>query len=424
MLTQDTLRVAALVDLPRTTESGGHVKCWERLAAAAADSVLPLDLTVYFSGPSSANELGEHARIRQLPPVFSTSRLKFLSYVPDHTDLASYHRQLGRELKHYDVIHTTDGYFAFAQTAERISRSRRIPLVTSFHTDTPAYTRVFTRQTIEGLFRAMPRLKNKLIEDWNIPQRKAQGMEDKLKRHVKNCRFALVTRPEDHELAEDILGKSHVHHLRLGVDKAMFGPHRKDRAWINKSYAVPPGKTTVLFVGRVDIGKNIYTLIGAIEKLVHDGLPLHLIVAGVGPAVDDVRRRLGEHASVPGYVQPDDLARLYASVDVLALSSEVEIRSMAAVEALASGCPILVSKKSGVAGLFDHTPAMQVVDSSVENWIDALSHFVSDRQKQNIMRAAAIDYSRHRLASWHDVLAEDLFPVWQTAVTRRVLKAA
>ena len=44
------IRVAALVDLPRSPQAGGHVKCWERLAHAAADGGLPLDLTVYFSG--------------------------------------------------------------------------------------------------------------------------------------------------------------------------------------------------------------------------------------------------------------------------------------------------------------------------------------------------------------------------------------
>jgi hypothetical protein len=31
------------------------------------------------------------------------------------------------------------------------------------------------------------------------------------------------------------------------------------------------------------------------------------------------------------------------------------------------------------------------------------------------MRCAALDYSRRRLASWAEVLAEDLFSLWQPA---------
>ena len=163
------LRVAALVDLLRSEKSGGHVKCWERLAAAAAETRLPLDLTVYFSGPETTETLGPHARIRYLPPLFGTANLKFIPYLPDHTDLAPYHRRLARELAQYDVIHTTDGFFAFAQTAERVSRAQGIPLVTSFHTDTPSYARIFTQHTIEGVFKHWPWLQRKLIEDWGIP---------------------------------------------------------------------------------------------------------------------------------------------------------------------------------------------------------------------------------------------------------------
>jgi len=65
MQQQELLRVAALVDLPRSSQSGGHVKCWERLAMAAADSPLPLDLTVYFSGAETTQPLGPSARFRQ-----------------------------------------------------------------------------------------------------------------------------------------------------------------------------------------------------------------------------------------------------------------------------------------------------------------------------------------------------------------------
>lgn len=410
----DLLRVAVLVDLRRSPQAGGHVKCWERLGAAAAKSNLPLDLTVYFSGDDSSEILGPQTRFRSLPPVFSTARLKFLPYVPDHTDLASHHRRLAHELTQYDVIHTTDGFFAFAQTAEQISRTHGIPLVTSFHTDTPSYTRIFTRQTIESIFGASW-LGRKMIRDWNLPERKGRAMDRKLARHVGLCRFALVTREEDHVLAERILGPARVHHLRLGVDKTMFGPHRADRIGIEREFGVPPGRLIVLFVGRVDAGKNIHALVAAMENCIRDGMPFHLITAGQGPAMEDVRKSLGSHASVPGFVPPEKLAHLYASVDCLALSSEVEIRSMAGVEAMASSCPVLVSRKSGVAQLFNNTPAMMQVESGVDQWTEALRNFAADPGKRQAMRQAARDYSQNHLASWHDVLAEDLFEVWKEA---------
>ncbi|MFI4936110.1 MAG: glycosyltransferase, partial [Caulobacterales bacterium] len=331
-----------------------------------------------------------------------------------HTDLAPYHPRLARELGAYDVIHTTDAFFAFAKTAEGVSHRRGIPLTTSFHTDTPSYTRIFTRQTIEARFGASWPAR-KMIDDWKLPERQGRRMDERLLQHVRRCAFVAATRAEDHALAESILGRSRVSHLRLGVDKRLFGPHRADRARIEAELGLPKHRILVLFVGRLDIGKNIHTLVDAIATLRAQGLPLHLITAGVGPAEAEIRRKLGSAATIAGFVQPWKLARLYASVDLVALSSEVEIRSMVGVEAMASGCPVLVSEKSGVAQLFNHTPAMRTVHGGVAAWTEALRRISLDACGRKYMRAAALEYSRAHLASWRDVLAEDLYAVWREA---------
>ena len=414
MRARKPISVAALVDLSRSPQAGGHVKCWERLADAAADADLPLRLTVYFSGARRDEELGPGARLRHLRPLFSTAQLKFLPYVPDHTDLSPYHPALARELGGYDVIHTTDAFFAFARTAERVSRRRAIPLATSFHTDTPSYTRIFTRQTIEArLGTSWPA--RKLIEDWQVPERQGRRMDQRLVQHVRRCTYVAATRAEDHALAEAILGKSRVGHLRLGIDRRVFGPHRADRADIEARWGLPAGQILVLFVGRLDVGKNIHTLVEAVSRLRAQGLPLHLITAGVGPAAREIRDRLGAAATVAGFVDPNELASLYASVDLVALASEVEIRSMVGVEALASGCPVLVSERSGVAELFNHTPAMRVVEPGVDAWADALRSAAEGAAARAAMRAAALEYARRELASWRDVLEQDLFPLWRAA---------
>jgi glycosyltransferase involved in cell wall biosynthesis len=82
---------------------------------------------------------------------------------------------------------------------------------------------------------------------------------------------------------------------------------------------------------------------------------------------------------------------------------------------MASGCPVLVSKKSGVAELFDHTPAMRVVESGAAAWAEALRHTTASGQLRAGMRAAALDYSRRCLAPWREVLDEDLFSLWREA---------
>jgi glycosyltransferase involved in cell wall biosynthesis len=124
--------------------------------------------------------------------------------------------------------------------------------------------------------------------------------------------------------------------------------------------------------------------------------------------------RLGRHVTTPGFIAPAELARLYASADVLAVPSEVEIHSMVGVEAIASGCPAIISGKSGVAQLFN-TDAMLIVDSGVHAWKEAIGGFAVNPEIRQNMRGTALIYAHDHLASWKDVLAEDLFPVWRQA---------
>lgn len=412
-------RLAVLVDLPRSAEAGGHVKYWERIAAAAAEAAdFPFDLTIYFSGADADETLAPHVRLRHLKPVFSTARLKFLPYVPDHSDLAAYHGRLGRDLPAYDLIHTTDAYFAFAKTAERIARDRGVPLTSSFHTDTPAYARIFTRQTIDRIFSRWPWLRRKLIEDWRAPERQGVKMERLLQRHLRAAAHVFFTRTEDRRLAEEIVGAAGVSRLRIGVDRILFGPHRRAQDALRRDYAIPEDRIIALFVGRVDIGKNVPVLMEAAQRAIAAGAPLHLVVAGLGPMRTEIAARLAGHISLPGFVSPSELGRLYASADFVALPSEVEIGGMAVAEAIAAGAPMLLARKASSASVFDHTEAIRLVEGGAEAWTAALMEISGNDGLRRSMRQAALDYGARRLASWSDVLKEDLTPGWRGALAR------
>ena len=211
------------------TAGGG--RCAEPICRSISPSIFPAARRTKILGPRT--------RFRHLPQVFSTANLKFLPYVPDHTDLSPWHPRLARELAQYDVIHTTDGFFAFARTAARVSRARGIPLVNSIHTDTPSYARIFTRNTIEKIFgngwlgaqndRGLAMARTPAARAWNANSTRICGI----------CRAALATRAEDQAFAENILGPARVHHMRRGIDKDMFGPHRRDRAGIERDYDIP-----------------------------------------------------------------------------------------------------------------------------------------------------------------------------------------
>jgi len=417
------LRLAVMVDLARGAQAGGHVKCWERFAQAAAAFHDELDLTVFFSGDEDAAvEISGNVRYRTLPPMFSTKRLAFVTGdIPDHTDIAPWHPRLATALDgNFDVLHTTDAFFAFARTAARVAARSGVPLVNSVHTATPALTRLFARRSIMRLCgdSATGRL---LIERLRLPERAERGKLKALQRHQAGCAYAMVSRLDDRDRALAVLPGERVRTLRRGIDQSLFSPLKGDRAWLEAEYGVPADSVLVLFVGRMDVSKNILLLAEGVRLAVERGAPLTLFCAGEGNQRARVTRLLGPHAFCPGQVDPGKLSRIYASADIFALPSEIEIFGNAVLEALASGIPALVAEKGGMGIAIDPGKTGLVVSGEgALPWSDALLSLSLDPERLGAMKRAVRESAPSTLAGWDEVLAQDLLPVWRAATEVRV----
>ncbi|HXP72800.1 MAG TPA: glycosyltransferase [Stellaceae bacterium] len=413
------LRVGVLVDLPFGPHSGGHVKCWTRLAEAAMRRAGDLDLTVYFTGSEPRQiAIADNVRYEIVPSVFSTARVGFLSHVPDHTDLAPWHPRIAAALRGFDVIHTTDGYFAYARTALRVARRRRIPLVNSVHTNTPEYARVFTGQTIDKLF-GHGLLAHVLRSRLELPEFVERRMLRRLDRYHRACDFVLVSRPSQLEPVSSVI-PGRVALLRRGIEHQRFCPKNRNRGWLATEFGIAPDKTVVLYVGRLNHGKNVGLVVDAVASLVERGFPVHLLCAGDGDQRAAILARLGPYASCPGNLEPDTLAAIYASSDLFAFPSEIEEYANVVLEALASGLPVMVSARSSMGRLLiENVTGFVLPGEDAGRWADAIAALVTDPALRRDMSHAARSYAERRLPSWDDVLSSDLLPHWREVVERR-----
>jgi glycosyltransferase involved in cell wall biosynthesis len=413
------LRVGVLVDLFWSPQAGGHVKTWERLAAAAAASGEPddaIDLTVHFLGTDEAtHHLAPHVRYRTHRPVLSSASLPFLSHIPDHTDLAPHNPRLASRLRGYDVIHTTDGTFASARTAARVARRHGIPLVNSVHTTTPVYTRVFTAATVERAVGA-GRLAGLLLGRWDVAGRAEARMQRRLDAHLGRCAFVLASRADDRLRLAALLGPERVGFLRRGLDHRLFDPRRRDRRWLETALGVPPDRRVVISVGRLDRIKNVLLLGQAIRLLVEGGAPVHLLCLGKGADRDALVELCGDRVTCPGVLDPDGVARALASADVCAQPAVIEELSNAVLEASSSGLPLAVGASSGSARfVVDGETGLVVRGSDAGDWAAALASLLEDPARLARMGRAARKWSLANVPTWQDVLARDLVPVWRRA---------
>ncbi len=407
------LGVGVLVDLALTAEAGGHVKCWQRLAEAAVDYGGQLDLTVHFSGGEPRRiELSPSVRYVLLPPVFSTARL--IRELPDHTDLAPWHPRLARALGGYDVIHTTDAYFCYAQTASRFAARRGIPLVSSIHTNTPEYARITTAKLLERAlghgfaYRAV-------ADHLALPGLVSGLLGRRLARHLAAAATAAV---EGNAGAEEAgyLRRHRGIWLRRGVDRTLFSPVRRDRLWLEQRFALPADHLIVMYAGKLNAGKNVPLLAPVIESVRRAGVPVHLLCAGAGAERAVLEAALGPALTCPGTLAQDELARAYASADLFLFPSAIDELGNAAVEALASGLPVLLARGSGAATRMADCPGLRVLPGDdPAPWAAAIVELAAAPHRRRAMGVAARSYVEARVPSWREVLEEDLLPIWRAA---------
>jgi glycosyltransferase involved in cell wall biosynthesis len=162
-------------------------------------------------------------------------------------------------------------------------------------------------------------------------------------------RVTVVTTPT--ETAAQILRRQKVRvpvqAISCGVDLAHFCPDPDiSRAEIRQRCGLDPQRVVLLFVGRLAREKRIEVLLEAIHRLDRDDL--QLAIAGSGKHERALRALAGRLALdgrvvFTGFVPADKLPALLNSVDLFAIASDSETQSIATLEAMATGRPVLAA---------------------------------------------------------------------------------
>ena len=410
------LKVAVLVELLDGPEAGGHVKCWQRFADAARRLEGAIDLTVFFLGRRAGREeIAPNVRFERLVPMIPTDRIPGLPRSLPMTDLAPHHPALARRLMDFDVLHATSA-FSFARTARRVARRRRLPLVTSIHDNLPGLTRAYMRHVI-GTTRAARLVLGRLKFD----QIAARANGRTFKRIVTASDWVLASCDEDVTGLGVATGTVRQSRLRRGIDKTVFDPRRRDRAWLHREFGVPENVPLLLFVGRIDDSKSVLRLADAAQRLLAEGQPLHVLVVGAGARAIDIQRQLGTHVTLPGVVPHPVLARVYASADMFVFPSETEIVPNVVLEARASGLPVVLSARDNGASLVAEAglDGLIVESSAPEAWTSAIRSLLDNPERRVAMGAEARRRIERDWPTWDDVLATDLMPVWRRVTALR-----
>jgi glycosyltransferase involved in cell wall biosynthesis/predicted metal-dependent phosphoesterase TrpH len=223
----------------------------------------------------------------------------------------------------YDLIHLCSPGPA-GIGAWLLARVLELPVLGSYHTELAAYTGLRTGNAQLELLAGMA-----------------------LSKFYGYCDVVLSPSPStDARLVELGIGSDRIGRWARGVDVGRFDPSLRTPGLL-------PDAINVLYAGRLTKEKGVDLLADAFLAARRRDPRLHLVLAGGGPEEDQLRARLGEHATFLGWLTGEALARAYASADVFLFASRTDTFGQVILEAQASGLAVVAVDEGGPASLIE-----------------------------------------------------------------------
>lgn len=221
-----------------------------------------------------------------------------------------------------DVVHLVN-LASLGLVGMRHARDLGVPVVASYHTDLPAYARLYGMRLLEDPIWAYFRLLHNQADLNLCPS------------HYTKMQL------ESHDFERvKVWGR--------GVDTEQYHPRQADSAWRHRLTGGYPERPLMLYVGRLATEKRIDWL-----RPIMDLVPgVALAIVGDGPLGDELKEVFaGTQTVFTGYLKGDDLAHAYASADLFTFPSPSETFGNVVLEAMASGLPVVAA---GAGGPVDH----------------------------------------------------------------------
>jgi len=200
--------------------------------------------------------------------------------------------------------------------------------------------------------------------------------------------------------------------MPVAVDPDDFAPRNACPSAFSDLGLNVGNRPVVLTVGRLSPEKNLGVIIDAVERLQHRTPAPFLVMAGDGPARQEMERacRGKSFVAFVGFQEGMVLRKLYASASAFVFASKVDTLGFVNLEALASGVPVLVPRDSAIAGFLQDGDNALFFDRNAGDLCKALSELLDDPVRAARLTAGG---RQHTLDRWQTAQFDEL---WRTMV--------
>ncbi len=253
----------------------------------------------------------------------------------------------------------------------------------------PACLVTYNWGTIEWAMANLPKIARHVhVEDGFGPEEATQQLRRRMwaRRILLRNSDVIVPSHQLERLALDVwrLRPGRVHHIANGIDCARFA-HAGSEPRVQQD-----DRPVIGTVAALREEKNLIRLLDAFH-LVRANHACRLVICGDGPE----REKLVQHAATLG-IAPDvtftghvsDAERVYASLDIFALSSDTEQMPTSVIEAMAAGLPIVSSDVGDVRTMVTAQNQRFVVPTDARSLAHAIADLLTDETLRREIGAA------------------------------------
>ena len=180
-----------------------------------------------------------------------------------------------------------------------------------------------------------------------------------------------------------------------GIDLKEFNPKNKGD-YLRKRYGIP-ANPIILYVGRLDKEKNLDKILIALSYVLKK-IDIHFVIAGgVGSQAKYLKYlakslRLDKFVTFTGYVSSKNLPNLYSVANCFVIASSAELQSIATMEAMASGKPVIAANCMALPELVKHNVNGFLFEpSDTTSLADYIFNIISNEKLQKEMSAKSME---------------------------------
>jgi glycosyltransferase involved in cell wall biosynthesis len=187
-----------------------------------------------------------------------------------------------------------------------------------------------------------------------------------------------------------------------GIDLSRFSPKKADPN-IYEKFAIPTDKPIVSYIGRLDAEKHLWVLLRAFARM-QESTDAHLLVVGDGTDVENLKRLardlgIEERMTFTGRVSDEEIVALHCVGTVYCMPSPAELQSIATLEAMASGQPVVAVDAGALRELcVSDVNGYLCEQDNEEQMADGLTMIVTDPAMRKKFSKASL-----KIAGEHDL---------------------